>query len=272
VRTEQQRLKDLGYDLGSGGPNGNGVDGFWGPKTQEAYNQYLSDTGRRNTPENQTQNIQSLRTEAENRPRNTDTPQRNARTLENDFNRTNDLGDPEPNVDNITRTVTGMNNEQIRQTDAELQRNGGASLRDRFDAMDDSPLGINDPFAIRGDNSDYIDFMKRNADARRNEGTNAAANTPVTDEYERTLLRARTDPNWALWKGNGTDENSVNHVFSRASGAQLAELDRRFRAGVTDEDGEVVRFENGLRGYIESEIGSGAHRDALLAQIDRPLR
>jgi hypothetical protein len=287
VRTEQQRLKDLGYDLGTSGADGNGVDGFWGPNTQRAYDQYLADTGRRNngnTTNNgnstvttngnsQQSDIDALRTDSANRTRyTTETPQRLATNLTDDLNRTNALGDPTPNTDGITRTVTGMNNETIRQTDAELQRNGGASMSDRFDAMDDGIFGINDPFAIRGDNSDYIDFMKRNAGANRMEGDNAAANSPVTDEYQRSLLRARTDPTWALVKGNGTDENSINHVFSRASGAQLAELDRRFRAGITDEDGERVQFDNGLRGYIESEIGEGAHRDALLAQLNRPLR
>jgi hypothetical protein len=282
VRAEQERLRDLGYDLGTTGPNGDGVDGFWGPKMQNAYEQYLSDTRngttrRTSDDEDSTSSsnpgIDSLRNQADGRIRYTDErPDRIANDLDRDFNRTNALGDPTPDVDNITETMTSMDNERTRQVDEELQRDGGASLRDRFEQMDDSPLGINDPFAIAGDNSDYIDFMQRNADARRNEGDDAAAETPVTDEYERTLLRARTDPNWGLWDGAGTDENSINHVFSRASGAQLTELDRRFREGVTQENGDVIKYEGGLREYIESEIGEGAHRDALLAQLDRPLR
>lgn len=41
VKKLQQEMFDAGYDLGTSGPNGDGVDGFWGSKTQKAYDLYL---------------------------------------------------------------------------------------------------------------------------------------------------------------------------------------------------------------------------------------
>ena len=39
----QKKLKAAGYDLGSFGPEGDGIDGKWGKKTQTAYDAYMAD-------------------------------------------------------------------------------------------------------------------------------------------------------------------------------------------------------------------------------------
>jgi hypothetical protein len=71
---------------------------------------------------------------------------------------------------------------------------------------------------------------------------------------------------------NGTNEGLMNDVFSKASGAQLAELDRRLRnEGIRDSNGNVITNAGGLRGLVDDEIGEGAHRDLLLQQLNRPL-
>lgn len=43
VRAMQQKLRAAGYDLGNYGPEGDGVDGKWGKKTQAAYDAYKAD-------------------------------------------------------------------------------------------------------------------------------------------------------------------------------------------------------------------------------------
>lgn len=47
----QQELYDAGYDLGKTGPNGNGVDGNWGEKSQAAYNDFHTFKAGFNTPQ-----------------------------------------------------------------------------------------------------------------------------------------------------------------------------------------------------------------------------
>ena len=42
VMNWQLKLKQLGYDLGNGGPNKDGIDGVWGGKTKAAYNDWYS--------------------------------------------------------------------------------------------------------------------------------------------------------------------------------------------------------------------------------------
>ena len=36
----QQALKDKGYDIGTSGPNKDGIDGIYGPKTKAAISQF----------------------------------------------------------------------------------------------------------------------------------------------------------------------------------------------------------------------------------------
>lgn len=42
VMNWQLKLKQLGYDLGTGGPNKDGIDGVWGGKSKAAYNDWYS--------------------------------------------------------------------------------------------------------------------------------------------------------------------------------------------------------------------------------------
>ena len=45
VKEFQKILRDLGYDLGDFGPNGDGIDGKFGPKTKKAVEKFQSDKG-----------------------------------------------------------------------------------------------------------------------------------------------------------------------------------------------------------------------------------
>ena len=92
-------------------------------------------------------------------------------------------------------------------------------------------------------------------------------------DFERQLMEARTDPRWGFNdNGIGTDEEKINRVMATMSPQQIAEMDRRFRDGVFYK-GEVVRYDDGLEGYIKSEIENGflgrgsAHREALLSDV-----
>jgi hypothetical protein len=279
VRTEQQRLFDQGY-LKPGENGKNPVDGFWGPQTQAAYERFQADqrairpndntnpdstttdrtttdrTATTNTPEGVTQ----LRTEAGNRTsyQPVTDPEQTTRELVQDIRA--------GNTDDVTGRLTNSTNADLREIDRRLPRNSDGTYATRYPN-------------VAGDDSDYADFTQRMLRGNRNEGPDARADSRQVDDFQDQLLRARVSPFSrgigatanieSAW--NGTDENAINQVFSRASGAQLAALDQRIRQGVRDENGDLVKFDNGLRGLIEKEIGPGAHRDALLAQLNRPL-
>jgi peptidoglycan hydrolase-like protein with peptidoglycan-binding domain len=162
-------------------------------------------------------------------------------------------------TDAINRRLATSSNAELREIDSRLPRNGDGTYSTR--------LGGD----LRGDDSDYVDFSNRLLQGRRNEGSDARADSPQTDDFQNQLLNARIDPFWGGIVGNGngwgTDEAAINQVFSRASHAQLMEIDRRLRTGVRDQSGSTVQFNDGLAGLIRSEIGDGAHREALLEQL-----
>jgi peptidoglycan hydrolase-like protein with peptidoglycan-binding domain len=168
------------------------------------------------------------------------------------------------NTDAINQTLSTASNRELREIDRRLPRNN--------DGTYSTPLPN-----VNGDDSDYADFSNMMLRGDRNEGTAARADARVIDRFQDQILRARVSPFsremgathniGSAW--NGTDEDAINRVFSQASSAQLQALDQRIRRGVRDENGEMVRFNDGLAGLVRSEIGAGAHRDALLAQLNR---
>lgn len=256
VRNFQQELADAGYDLGE-----HGVDGFWGPDTQAAYEKYLADGGESPRAERQISRDERPADEV-------------ADDLHEDFNETHML-DPTPDTDDISSTLENLDNEQVQDVDREMRENHDTTLSDEIEDMDENFLGINDPFAIAGDNEDYKDLMQEMARGERNEGDRASADPALVDAYADKLLGARNQPGfgWMPEGLNGTNEEAINDVFGRASDEQLRALDRQFRAGITDEDGNVTQFDDGLEGYINAEIegfGFGSdHRDALLLRLNR---
>jgi hypothetical protein len=282
VRTEQQRLFDQGY-LKPAENGKNPVDGFWGPQTQAAYERFQADqrairpndstttrtnnpdtttttNGDRTTQTNTPDSVQRLRTEAGNRTgyQPVTNPDETSRELVQDIRA--------GNTDDVTNRLTNSTNADLRQIDQRLPRNADGTYATEFPD-------------VAGNDSDYADFTQRMLRGNRNEGADASAASRQVDDFQDQILRSRVSP-FSRGIGatsnienawNGTDEASINNVFARASGAQLAALDQRIRQGVRDENGDLVKFDNGLRGLIEKEIGPGAHRDALFAQLNRPL-
>jgi peptidoglycan hydrolase-like protein with peptidoglycan-binding domain len=230
VRAVQQRLVDEGHLTGE-----NAVDGMWGPETQAAFQR--------------SQSAAQTATPAENADQTT-------RRLTDDIRA--------GNTDAVTNTLAGSTNAQIREIDSRLPRNEDGTYSTRLPN-------------VAGDDSDFADYSNMVLRGRRNEGTAARPDAGVIDDFQEQILRARVSPLsrdlgatsniGSAW--NGTDEDSINRVFSRASREQLQALDQRIRTGVRDENGDMVRFSDGLTGLINSEIGAGAHRDALLAQLRR---
>ncbi len=280
VTAEQQRLKDLGYDVGDGGTNHDGVDGFWGPKTQKAYDQYLADTKRtpesttpdtkttttpdgktkptdpKTTTSTQQQDIDALRADAKTRTKyqKVDNPDETTKELVQDIKA--------GNTDDIIGTLTNTRNADMKEIDKRLPRDQNGNYT--------TPLAD-----VDGNDSDFADLGNKMLKGNRNEGADAAANSKAVDGYAKQLLEAREQPGIGHYLPSfmdGTDEAKMNDVFATASGAQLKELDRRFREGIKTDSGEVVKFPGGLEEYVKSEIGEGAHRDMLLAQLNRPLR
>jgi hypothetical protein len=204
--------------------------------------------------------VQQLRTENANRTKYqpVTNPDETAKELAQDIKA--------GNTDDVTRTLTNSTNADLKEIDKRLPRNADGSYKTEFPD-------------VRGDDSDYADFTQRMLKGQRNEGNDARADSKQVDDFQDQILRARvggfsrgmgaTSNIENAW--NGTDEESINQVFSRASGSQLAALDARIKQGVKDENGDMVKFDDGLAGLIKKEIGEGAHRDALLAQLNRPL-
>jgi hypothetical protein len=284
----QQKLKDLGYDLGDGGKDKNGVDGYWGPKTQKAYEAYMADTGTgkkadaAKTTDGKTADAKTVdgkKTDATGTPR-----QETIDSVRNEANTRSKYGKVEDpaetakelaqdiragNTDDINKTLTNTRNADMKKIDANMPRdaNGNYTTALAGDRMN--------PFGVDGNDADYADLGNRMLKGNRNEGADAAANGKVVDEYAKRLLEAREQPGIGRYLPSfmdGTDENKMNDVFATASGAQLRELDRRFKEGIKDDAGNVVKYDDGLRGYIKSEIGDGAHQKLLLDQLNRPLR
>jgi peptidoglycan hydrolase-like protein with peptidoglycan-binding domain len=262
VSSLQQKLKDLGYDLGGTGSKSDGVDGFWGPKTQKAYEQYRRDAEGQDSP--------SIRQRDVNRSRYTTlSAGETASDLSRQMTEKTSDGHARPDTDAITKTMSGLSNAQMRDVNAAMVRKTGKDLPTTINEMDSGPWVDHESVAIAGNNEDYRDLMSKMAKGHRNEGLWASATSPVVDDYAKHLVDARhtSGLGWLPTSLGGSDTSKINDVFATASGAQLRELDDRFRKGVNG-----VRYDNGLRGYIENEVGEGSHRDALLAQLDRPLR
>ena len=57
VKKIQQKLVDLGYNLGTSGPNKNGVDGAWGKMTNKAWSDWKAGKNPTNVPVKNTQTI-----------------------------------------------------------------------------------------------------------------------------------------------------------------------------------------------------------------------
>jgi hypothetical protein len=265
IKSEQQRLKDQGYLTDEVDPKTGkakeSVDGFWGPRTQAAYERFQADqkTIKKDEPARDTGStpagINALRTESGDRTKYqavTD-PKETAKELAQDIRA--------GNTDDINNVLTNTRNADMQQIDRNLPRDANGNYT--------TPLAD-----VRGNDSDYADLGNRMLRGQRNEGTDAAANGKVVDEYADKLVRStwNTGMGWAPGFMNGTNEGLMNDVFSKASGAQLAELDRRIKGdGIRDADGNVFKHADGLRGLVTSEVGEGAHRDLLLAQLRRPL-
>jgi hypothetical protein len=245
VTSRQQMLKDQGYDLGSTGTKRDGVDGFWGANTEKAWNQYLTDTRGQGS----TGRAQYTKEEPT--------------TVASDLSKAMRKDTPETNF--ITKDLTTLPNSQMTAVDRAMSSQTGQGLAKTVAQMDDNKL--------TGNAGDYKDLLTRMAAGNRNEGENAGARNKVVDQYAKQLAGASTTTSTGLWQFlGGTDRQTINDVFSSASGAQLSELDRRFRQGVKASDGRVVQFSDGLKGYVNANTYEGDHRNALLAQLNRPLR
>ncbi len=234
VRAKQQELVDAGYDIGKTGAAKNGVDGFWGDRTEKAWQQLQG---------------------------------KSAKSVDHDLDRS----DP---VD-ASAKLNELSDKEVKAVDEKVKEQTGKDLKTEIDGMD--KVGpIRNPFAIKGNNADMRDFLQEQANGERNEGPQGEAKGAVMEQLQRNLLESRTDPNFGFAKGWGTDEHKLNRVIANASNAQLAELDRRLKTGIKDGN-DTVRYDDGLRGFINGEIGNGFlglgsdHREALLARVDQAL-
>jgi hypothetical protein len=225
VRTRQQELVDNGYDIGNTGKAKNGVDGYWGDRTERAWKEYSAKKAG-------------------------DTAESVTGDLENDS----------PDAVDASKKLNALSNSEVAAVDTKMKEQTGDGLEDQVAKMDGVP----------GNNADMRDWLQLRADGTRFEGPAAAAEGPAMEQLQRGLLESRTDPRWGMRDGWGTDEKRLNRVLHDASDAQLAELDRRLRTGIQD-GSTKIRFDDGLRGFIDSEVGGGAHRDSLMARVKHAL-
>lgn len=250
VRTVQQSLVDQGYLSGE-----HAVDGFWGPATQAAHDRFVADQ-RTIGGDSQAARADAVTGRTAYQPvADHDTT---ARDLSDDIR--------SGNTNSINRTLTNTSNADLRQLESRLERNADGSYSTML------PLTSN-----TGHN--YTDLANRLLRGERNEGLDARADSRQVDDFQEQLLGARVgefhraigDTTHIGTKWNGTDESTINRVFARASGAQLAAINERMRQGVRDENGDTVQFSDGLAGLIKSEMSDSPHRSLLLAQLSRPL-
>ncbi|MEQ9501961.1 MAG: peptidoglycan-binding domain-containing protein [Deltaproteobacteria bacterium] len=246
VRTVQETLTSRGYDLGE-----SGVDGYWGPETQTAYEAYQADGHPAlHLAPGAEEEVEAVEDESEV----TVDAGATARRFASASDRSGAF-DPE----GAAETLLDLDNASMAAVRDELETSG-RPIGERIDAMEGDFLG---QFAIAGRDTHYLDFMRRVSSGRRNEGDAARATPESVDAYERRLVGAL----------EGRDTEVVNQIFAEASDEQLAELDRRFRGeGVWDADGDVLRYDEGLADYVRAIThgtldGGGAHEHALLYRL-----